>query len=425
MPSRLPLLASLTAATLLGVVAAGCGAGQAQRSVTTTSGSPRSSTTTGSPAPSTPPGTTPGAPTATATGSATHVAPTPDAAQRALARMSLAQRVGQLFMVGSPASSPSAATAATITRYHVGNVMLTGRSRSGTAAPARTAAALRARATGAATEGVRLFVSTDQEGGLVQVLSGPGISAIPSALTQGGMSAASLQSAAARWGHQLRVSGVNLDLAPVLDVVPGAAAARANPPIGVFGREYGYTTSTVTTHGLAFAAGLRSAGVGVAVKHFPGLGRVHQNTDTSPSVTDTVTTRHDPLLAPFAAAVRSGTPFVMVSTATYARIDPAHPAAFSPTVIGGMLRHDLGFGGVVISDDLAAARQVARWSPGSRAVQFLAAGGDMVLVVDPTPVAAMQQAVLARASSDKAFRATVDAAALRVLRAKAAAHLLP
>jgi len=336
--------------------------------------------------------------------------------------MTLAQRVGQLFMVGSPATSASPATLAAVSRLHVGNVMLTGRSWAGTAVPARTASALRAAATAG---GVGMFVATDQEGGQVQVLHGPGLSTMPGALSQGGMAPARLQALAAAWGRQLRAAGVNVNLAPVLDVVPGAAAARTNPPIGVLGREYGYTPATVTSHGLAFAAGMRSAGVAVAVKHFPGLGRVHENTDTSASVTDRVTTRHDPFLAPFAAAVRSGAPFVMMSTATYTRVDPSRPAAFSPTVIGGMLRHDLGFGGVVISDDLANARQVSAWTPGARAVGFLAAGGNMVLVVDAAPVAAMQRAVLARASADPAFRAKVDAAALRVLRAKAAAHLLP
>ncbi|MGZ4751621.1 MAG: glycoside hydrolase family 3 N-terminal domain-containing protein [Oryzihumus sp.] len=336
--------------------------------------------------------------------------------------MTLVQRVGQLFMVGSPATSASPATLAAVSRLHVGNVMLTGRSHAGTAVPARTARALRAKAT---TAGVGMFVATDQEGGQVQVLSGPGLSTLPGALSQGGMAPARLQDLAAGWGRQLRAAGVNLDLAPVLDVVPGVAAARTNPPIGVPGREYGYTPATVTSHGLAFAAGMRSAGVAVAAKHFPGLGRVHENTDTAASVTDRVTTRHDPFLAPFAAAVRAGAQFVMVSTATYTRVDPSRPAAFSPTVIGGMLRHDLGFGGVVISDDLANARQVSAWTPGARAVGFLAAGGDMVLVVDAAPVAAMQRAVLARAGADPAFRAKVDAAALRVLRAKAAAHLLP
>ena len=414
MPSRLQLFASLTAS--LALAGTGCAATPAQRGVPAPSASSRPAATTDS----SPATRTPG--TATATSSPT--ASAPDAAQRALARMSLAQRVGQLFMVGTPAASPSPATLSAIGRYHVGSVMLTGRSRTGRAAPARTAAALRARATTSATAGVRLFVATDQEGGLVQVLSGPGFSRMPSAQAQGRLSPVALRAAAARWGRQLRAAGVDVDLAPVLDTVP-AATAGANPPIGALGRAYGHTPTAVTSHGLAFAAGLRDAGVSAAVKHFPGLGRVRQNTDFSASVIDRTTTRHDPYLAPFAAAVRAGVPFVMMSTATYPRLDPAHPAAFSPTVIGGMLRHDLGFTGVVISDDLANARQVTRWTPGSRAVQFIGAGGDMVLVVDAAPVAAMQHAVLARAAGDQAFRAKVDAAALRVLRAKAAAHLLP
>ena len=79
--------------------------------------------------------------------------------------MSLEQRVGQMFMVGTPATSVSAATASQIGRYHVGNVMLTGRSYAGTRGPARVAARMQARATRAATDGVRLLVSTDQEGG--------------------------------------------------------------------------------------------------------------------------------------------------------------------------------------------------------------------------------------------------------------------
>ena len=415
MPSRHALLATVTAATLLGAAAAGGCATRPPRRAVTTSAS-RSEVTQPSP-------TTPSTSTPTRRPSSPAVAPpAPDPARTALARMTLAQRVGQLFMVGSPATSPSPATLAAVSRLHVGNVMLTGRSYAGTAAPARTARALRANATAA---GVGMFVATDQEGGQVQVLQGPGIPAMPAALSQGGMAPARLQALAGGWGRQLRAAGVNLDLAPVLDVVPGAAAARTNPPVGALGREYGYTPATVASHGLAFAAGMRSVGVDVAVKHFPGLGRVHQNTDTSARVTDEVTTRHDPFLVPFAAAVRAGAPFVMISTATYTRVDPARPAAFSPTVIGGMLRHDLGFGGVVISDDLANARQVSAWTPGARAVGFLSAGGDMVLVVDAAPVAAMQRAVLARAGADATFRAKVDAAALRVLRAKAAAHLLP
>ncbi len=121
-------------------------------------------------------------------------------------------------------------------------------------------------------------------------------------------------------------------------------------------------------------------------------------------MTDTVTVRHDPYLAPFAAAVAGGAPVVMMSTAYYSRIDAAHPAAFSPYVIGQLVRGDLGFGGVVVSDDLASAAQVAAWSPGDRALQFLSAGGDLVLCVDPGTLPAMYDAVLARARADAGFR---------------------
>jgi beta-N-acetylhexosaminidase len=142
-------------------------------------------------------------------------------------------------------------------------------------------------------------------------------------------------------------------------------------------------------------------------------------------VTDRVTTRHDPYLAPFAAAIKAGSPFVMMSTAVYAKIDPARPAAFSPTVIGTVLRGDLKFRGVVISDDLGNAKQVAAWSPGARAVDFVHAGGDIVLTVNGALLQPMYAAVLAQAQSSPAFRAQVSASALRVLTAKARLGLLP
>ena len=160
------------------------------------------------------------------------------------------------------------------------------------------------------------------------------------------------------------------------------------------------------------------------VKHFPGLGRVRGNTDVTSGVTDGVTTRHDAYLAPFAAAVKAHVPFVMMSTAIYRRIDPGVPAAFSRTIVTGMLRHDLGFKGIVITDDVGAAAQVRAYSPGRRAVAVIAAGGTIVLTVDPSVVPAMTSALVAKARSSSAFRKQVDAAALLVLQAKAARGLL-
>jgi beta-N-acetylhexosaminidase len=332
--------------------------------------------------------------------------------------MSPAQRVGQLFMVDCPTTSVAPATIAAITSYGVGSVILDGNSQLSVAQTAAITAALQAQA----PPGNRLFIATDQEGGQVQRLQGPGFTQIPSALIQGSTAPGTLQAQTQVWAAQLRAAGVNLDLAPVFDTVP--AGFGRNPPIGDFDREYGHTPAAVATAGVAVLQGLAQVGLDSTAKHFPGLGRVRGNTDTTAGVTDSVTTRNDPYLAPYAAAVRAGVPFMMMSTAIYALIDPARPAAFSPTIVTGLLRQQLGFGGVIISDDLGAAVQVSAYAPGTRAVDFIAAGGDVVLTVSPSTVAPMIAAVLARRASDPAFARQVDAAALTVLEAKRARGLL-
>lgn len=341
-----------------------------------------------------------------------------------LARMSEAQRVGQLFMVSAVATGASSASLNAISRYHVGNVLLTGRSTAGLAAVQRVTASLRARVTSRSTDNVPLLVATDQEGGYIQVLRGSGFSSIPTALTQGGWSTTRLQAAATTWARQLRAAGVNLDLAPVTDTVPSAAFAPHNAPIGYWKREYGFTTTRVAAHAVAFARGVAAAHVAATAKHFPGLGRVTANPDDTADVTDRTTSRHDAYITPFAAVVKAGVSFVMVSTARYPRIDAHRLAAFSPTVIGGMLRGDLGFTGVVVSDDLGKAKQVAAWTPGQRAVDFIGAGGDLVIDAAPATIPAMVSAVLDRARTDSTFRAKVDKAALAVLTAKARMGLI-
>lgn len=323
-------------------------------------------------------------------------------------------------MVGTEAGA-DAGTTSVIASNHVGAVILMRSSSQGVAGIASVTTALQAAANG---DSIRLFVATDQEGGEVQRMTGPGFSTIPSAIEQGSLDPATLQRSAARWGAQLRAAGVNVDLAPVLDTVPSAAFAPANPPIGALDREFGFDPQIVAAHGSAFAQGLAAAGVSATVKHFPGLGRVTGNTDTTAGVTDTETTRNDPYLTPFTRAIRAGAPFVMMSTAVYSRIDPAGPAAFSSIIVTGLLRNTLGFRGVVISDDVGAAAQVAAVPVAERALRFIAAGGDIVLTVDATQIAEMAAAVIASAQRDPAFRARVDAAALRVLTAKQAHGLL-
>lgn len=335
-----------------------------------------------------------------------------------LAGWDLADEVGQLFMVGVDVAEQRDASWAAVREDHVGNVFIAGRSH---AAPANVSALVRSftdLVSPTTTHSTPMLVATDQEGGNVQVLQGPGFSTIPSALEQGRTDVAQLRSEAATWGGQLASAGITLNLAPVMDLVDGDAASNA--PIGHWDRQYGSDAGTVVSHANAFAAGMRDAGVAVAVKHFPGLGRVVGNTDVTAGVHDTVTTADDVSVDVFRRGIEAGAEVVMVSTAVYDRIDATLPAAFSPVVVTDLLRGDLGFGGVVITDDLSAAAQVSAWTPGERAVAAIEAGCDIVLVsASPELAAQMVDAVLTRARSDPTFAEKVHEAAARVLALKA------
>ena len=211
-----------------------------------------------------------------------------------------------------------------------------------------------------------------------------------------------------------------MDLAPVVDLVPSAASAAHNPPIGVFKREYGFAPSTIVSHTDAFREGMADANVITVMKHFPGLGYVTENTDTSSKVTDTTVGSTPRAVGIYRTEIAQGVDCIMVSSAIYARIDPRSPAVFSRAVVTGLLRGKLGFSGVVISDDLSAAEGVSAWSPAQRAILAIEAGVDIVLVsADPSVAAQMVEAVVAKARTDKAFAALVDAAARRVLLLKA------
>jgi beta-N-acetylhexosaminidase len=335
-------------------------------------------------------------------------------------KLTLAQLVGQLFLVGVDGDTVGPEITAGESTYHFGSFLLNA-SGAGTAALAAQTAAMQALAPD--TGGIRFFIAANQEGGAVQQLTGPGFAVMPSALTQGSWTTSALRSAAATWGSELHAAGVNLDLAPVMDVVPYGTQAQ-NAPIGAYDREFGFDPTTNGEHGAAFIAGMASAGVDATAKHFPGLGRVTGNTDDVANVVDDTTTATDPYLNSFRDAIRAGVPFVMVALATYTKIDPSRLAVFSPVVMK-LLRDGLGFGGVIISDDLGKAQAVQAVPAGTRAIDFLTAGGDMVTSQTLPPAEQMAAAVLSEASSSASFRATVDAAARRVLTAKQAAGLLP
>jgi len=341
-----------------------------------------------------------------------------------LSRMTEAQRAGQLFLVGLATDQVDPATAAAIRSHHFGSVLFGTTSYAGVGPDRDVTSAVQSLVSAQATAGVRFFVAANQEGGQVQALQGPGFPTIPAAEEQGQLNPAVLQQDAAAWGRQLRQAGVNLNLAPVMDVVP-PGTDQGNAPIGALQREFGHDPGTVAAHGTAFARGMAEAGVAATAKHFPGLGRVRDNTDFSSGVVDTVTTPHDPYLQSFQAAVNAGVPFVMVSLATYARIDPQHLAVFSATMMRTILRQQMNFGGVIVSDDMGAATAVTGIPPATRALDFVAAGGDLITSVSVPAATAMDGAILAQAAGNAAFRSEVNAAAARVLAAKQAYGLLP
>jgi beta-N-acetylhexosaminidase len=330
-------------------------------------------------------------------------------ADRTLAALDLDEQVGQLLMMGVPAPDPVSGIAA-LSGVPVGGVFLAGRSSAGAQSVGAAVAQLQA------SSAVPLQVAVDQEGGLVQALKGPGLDLLPTALQQGRQDPAALRAATAGWAAQLHGAGITMDLAPVADTVPAGTEAQ-NPPIGAFDRQFGSDPQAVAASVTAVVGALQDSGVVATAKHFPGLGRVRVNTDTAAGATDPETSPTDPYLEPFAAAVDAGVGAVMVSSASYPQLDPDSLALFSPAVLG-LLRGQLGFDGVVITDDVGEAVALSAVPVPLRAVDAVAAGVDVVLDKDPGHAVPMAQALAERAGADPAFADRVRESAGRVLTLK-------
>jgi len=353
-------------------------------------------------------------PTASAMASATATA-----SDGALAGWSLEEKVGQLMMVGVDATAPKDSSTEAVDTHHVGNIFIAGRTTAGGQATQKVIASFTGKVGPGTTRSTPMLVATDQEGGEVQVLSGSGFSDIPSALDQSTQPREQLVTAARTWGKELADVGVNMNLAPVVDLVD-IPRPSTNEPIGRWGREYGHDAATVSSQAGAFAEGMQSSKVIPTYKHFPGLGRVTANTDTSANVVDGTTNRStDAAVGVFANAIAAGAQVIMVSSATYTLIDASAPAVFSSKIVTDMLRTEMGFSGVVITDDVSAAVQVQSVAASDRAVQAIRAGCDIVLAsADPTVAADMIKALITTAQSDPAFAARVDESATRVLNLK-------
>ena len=203
--------------------------------------------------------------------------------------------------------------------------------------------------------------------------------------------------------------GINLDLAPVVDV------ARGSNPVLV-GRNFGSDPAVVAERGSDFIAALQRAGVGTTAKHFPGhgLSTVDPHLVVTP-IDAEMATLIETDFPPFASAIAGGVGAVMVGHPIYAAIDPENPASLSPAVID-LLRTEFAFDGVAMTDAFSMVGVRQGTTLGDIAVEALIAGEDMLIIDNPSEVEPAVEAILEAASSGVLHRARLAQAAGRVRR---------
>ncbi|MGH9172138.1 MAG: glycoside hydrolase family 3 N-terminal domain-containing protein [Acidimicrobiales bacterium] len=275
--------------------------------------------------------------------------------------------------IAFPAEEASLGSVAAAAEAGYGSIILFG-----TTAPSNLAAQL-ATLRDDVPDHLGLLVMTDEEGGGVQRMANL-VGNMPWAAQMGEtMTAAQIETLADSVGSEMYANGVNMDLAPVLDVDGRAVAPGAQDPDGY--RSFSGTTSVVSTDGTAFMRGMMNAQVLPVVKHFPGLGGVSQNTDDGPAWTLPWSTLQKVALPPFEAAIAAGAPAVMVSNAKVKGLTTI-PASLSRQMVTGELRDALGFKGLIITDSLSAgaiADPPLSLTVPEASVMALEAGADMVL----------------------------------------------
>ena len=222
-----------------------------------------------------------------------------------------------------------------------------------------------------------VLVASDEEGGDVTRLEHGSGSSWPGNAALGVLDDVdATRAVAAAMGRQARRAGIDLPLAPVVDV----NTDPDNPVIGI--RAFGATPDLVARHARAFVEGLQSAGVAACAKHFPGHGDTSVDSHLDLPVVDVeLATLRARDLPPFAAAVDAGVRAVLTAHVRFPALDDA-PATLSAPVLG-LLREDLGFGGVVVSDALDMRAISADIGRGPGAVRALAAGVDLVCIGNP------------------------------------------
>jgi beta-N-acetylhexosaminidase len=335
----------------------------------------------------------------------------PCTAGAVLGTWSVARRAAQLVV--APVNEDDVAAAEPLVAAGVGGLILFG-----SAAPSNLAAGLESDKR-LSLGGLPPLVMSDEEGGGIQRMSNL-VGSIPWPRTMAAtMTPSQVQEVAQQLGEKMRAQGVNMDLAPVLDLSdsPGPDDRYPDGP-----RSFSLDPTTASAYGLAFARGLQAGNVIPVVKHFPGLGQASYNTDFGPAGVPPLDELRVAALIPFEAAIAAGLPAIMVSNASIPGVTGGLPTSLSSAAMTGLLRGQLGFKGLIVTDSLsAAAIHDAGYSVVSASVRSIEAGADLVLFGPDNGVQTTSQiiaAIVAAVSSGAITQAQLDEAVQQVLTVK-------
>jgi beta-N-acetylhexosaminidase len=349
-------------------------------------------------------------------------ATTESLAQKLLSGMTLEQRVGQVFMLGFEGTTLNGSNRVLIHDLHLGGVTLFARNIESGPQLAKLNADLQTVA-----DPFPMFVSVDQEGGLVVRVT-QGATIFPGNMAVGATGDAALaRQVAEASADELLAMGVNMSLAPVVDVNTNPL----NPVIGV--RSFGSDVSDVERMGQETVNGLQGRGVSAVAKHFPGHGDTgvdsHQDL---PVVPHTLGRLQSTEFKPFEAAMQAGVDGIMTAHLYLPAIEPEanRPATLSRAVLTGLLREQLGYQGLVLTDALDMEAIKRNRTAAEAVVEAFEAGADMLLVAgitaeDRAQLAEGPPALLEAVRSGRVSEERLDASVLRVVEAKLRRGVIP
>jgi beta-N-acetylhexosaminidase len=252
------------------------------------------------------------------------------------------------------------------------------------------------------------LVAADQEGGPIRI--------VPFAAPEPGAAALSEPGQAERFARQagsdLRAVGVNVNLAPVADVPADEGSV-------MFDRAYPGDAEQVAALVGAAVTGTAEGGVAATAKHFPGLGAATVNTDDAAVTIRRTAAQLEAIdLAPFRTAIAADAPLVMASHARYPALDRARIASQSPVILQGLLRDELGYDGVIVTDSMEAEAVLSRSTTPAAAVRSVEAGADLLLTTSGASHAPVLDHLVTAAERSPELRARVEESAGRVLALK-------